>query len=488
MVRTAFFHLVLVAVAALFAYLLIDGAADWQALPDAPRLLTVAELDGAGDAPWVQLSDGVPMCDGWVRKGEQDFVPIVARQGEAFVVAKLGRDDLCATLPENPVGVLKELDVNGGEARETMSGQLARLGSNAPGARRAMFVPLADPPGEARNNVIAFGALLAAFSAIEALLIGRWLRERARARALRGGVTGGSAPAAAPGIATRVEAVIEHARADEAVLPAGPLLLSDAALRRVTLARFVGLPLLLGGAVVAGFFAVRSAWWIVDDVRTWERAAPVDAEVKGEVRRYQGVFVSTDVQAAYLDPHSGQLAKGAVSFSTWIFEPDRSATAVRAVPGEPGHIVLEASVRSWRARVPTPLVLCGIAALLVVAARGVRKNLGKLAAIAADPVEAHFVVGGITELRTNGATTGYTVRGALDGVERSFTLGARTPPDRLVAADGTGAVVLVVQARGRPEWFEPLLVDLWPFALGADQRARAQAVLQARGSATRLAL
>lgn len=501
-------HLVLVAVCLGFSYAAVSSYATWQETPETPQPVNLADL--ASVRGFVVVQDGVLVCQAGKREGNQDWVPIVSADGVAMVVAELGKKTLCSAL-QLPIKALVDDEVALGAAKvEDLRGSLAAMGVE-PRWVPVRVRPRLNPKDHARDEVIVFLVLAFVFGGIEALTLRQTLARRRQqqqqagatrapaaqgpTQALGAGVSSHGSAAAVPGAAGVLQALTQNAvaSADDPVLPAGPLALTDAAWAQSRRGRIVGAPLLgglgavwLGGAVWAGAALAEDQW-------VWRHGVPVDADVKGETTRYQGVFVNTVLHIAYQLPaaHDGQAApvlSKAQSFLTFLAGPGDTVGSVRALPDEPERVTTENAATSWPWRLPTPLLLLGLCGLCVYGAVDAWRRADRLPLIASDPREVVVKIREVTGVLTNGAFTHFKVSGVVidTGTAIAFTLPAATPPlTSLVFADGSGDRIVGVCARSHPALgFEPLLPSLAPFQVSMDQKARAQAVLAARGSPT----
>jgi hypothetical protein len=167
-----------------------------------------------------------------------------------------------------------------------------------------------------------------------------------------------------------------------------------------------------------------------------------------------------------------------------LWMPGDDAGRVRVLRNHPDVVTFEEAVDLVPFRIP--LVLLGVAFAVgaLVSARNTRRNADRVHIVAASAVEGVLREARFVETRVNGATTGWTLHGVLDGRAVTASIGPRPGPQALVMADGTGALLVVQSANGAA--FMPLFVDGEPFAFAPTAWARAQAVLYARGSPSRL--
>ncbi len=462
--RKALFGFVVVAMVALCAFIAFDSFRKLSTLPSTPDHIDIAGI-GAPSA-WAEVTAGVKHCELQHWDDKRALVPFtVSSDGsDATLFVELDAQTLCSTL------------------------QLPLRGSVQARADAAAFLPGSAPfvmtlddnvPGSTRTTGLVSSGLLAAGIAYSLSRMRKALQARASARDNVGGTM---SAAVVPGSAGALNAIAHNLQVSgtDSFFPPGPLKLCDAAESRSRRARTVGAPMLV---VLAAAAAALGVWVAVDIVQSryvWSHGVEVPAELKGETTRYQGVFVSTTLAIAYADPSAPQrMLSTSETFGTWFVGPDEATSAVRALSASPAHVVSQARADSWPWRVPTPLLLLALTVASVLGARSTWKNAGRLAAIAQDPHEVFATVVKVTENRVNGTTTGFTVKVHVDDTgPGSFTLAASRPPDGLIMAPDRR--VLLVRAKDRPTWIEPVYADNWPFELSSAQQARFVAVVAAR--------
>ena len=458
----------------------VSGVRRAERTPDAPADRTLAAL-AEGPAPaWIRLVDGVPRCDRVLRANNHDVVPVVpaADPEDAptrVLLIALENDELCASL-RAPLLV----SPLGGSAYAARVLEEARVG-RVPVVAGDVFGLEPDAVAEARDNVVIPALLM--LVAIAGLL---WqLRSLRSLRAGAPGALGAVGAVAAAPAGGAFDALARGAQVDgqESLLPPAPLVVSLAAERQAWRARYVGSPFLVLCGLALALLCGWGSVGVVNDLRAWYGGIEVPAELKGSTT--SKLIVSfVDVQIAWQMPDQEGLRTQRRWFMTlWMADDD--AGRVRALPDNPEVVTFEEAVDLVPFRVP--LLLLGFAAAVgsVVSARNTRRNAGRVHHIAASGVEARLFEPRMTETRVNGATTGWVLSGVLDGKAVTLNLPPQPGPPGLVMADGSGALLVVKSADGSA--FVPLCVDGEPFAWTPAAWARAQAVLQARGSPSRLA-
>lgn len=474
--RRIFWLVATVAGALAFAWGAVDGVRRARQTPDAPVDRTLAELQSGPVPSWVRLTDGLPRCDRVQRANNHDVVPVqpAADSPDAssrLLLIALENDELCASLtPPLLVAPMRRSTYAQRVLEESHVGRLPLVANDVFGLEP-------DAVGEATENVvIPTGLMLACIGALVWQVL-RWRRLPSIALGAVGDV------AAAP-VGGAFDAIARGSTAapGESLLPPAPLLVSAAAQRHAWRAKYVGPAILVAAAVGLGGLSAWGTVGVVNDLRAWYGGVEVPAELKGSTTS-KLIVTMLDIQLAWQMPDEPQVRSTERLFMTlWMADDDGGR--VRALVSNPDVVTFEEAVDLVPFRVPLLLAGFGIAIGSLLSARTTRRNAERIHRIAATAVEGVLVAPTFVETRVNGATTGWTVSGVLDGKGVSASVGAVPGPNGLVLADGSGALVVVKSADG--EAFTPLFVDGEPFAWTASSWAHAQAVLQARGSPTRL--
>lgn len=468
-----------------FGWGTVHGLERQRDTPASPTDRTLAELHAGPVPAWVRLVDGVPRCDRVVRANDRDVVPVQSStdavdQPSRVLLIALESDELCASLTSpllvEPMGRSAYAD----RVRTDVALALGPVSRRPAIVAGEVFGLQPDAVGEARENVVTPLALM--LVCIGAL---GWQVRSLRARRHNGlSAVGGVGGAAAAPAAGAFEAIARGTvvDADHSLLPSGPLVLSAAAQRHAWRQKHVA-PVLLVGAALG--LAILSAWGtagVVNDLRAWYGGIEVPAELKGSTTTKLIVSV-LDVQLAWRMPNEARVRTTDRMFMT-LWKADDDGGAVRALVNDPDVVTFEEAVDLVPFRIP--LLLTGFALVVgcLYNARTTRRSADRLQRIAHDAVEGVLQSPSFVEMRMNGATTGWTLTGVLDGKVVKTTLGPQPGPAALVLANSTGDLVVVKSADGAD--FTPLFFDGEPFAWSPSQWATAQAVLQARGSSTRL--
>jgi hypothetical protein len=168
-----------------------------------------------------------------------------------------------------------------------------------------------------------------------------------------------------------------------------------------------------------------------------------------------------------------------------LWTPDDDIGAVHALVDDPEIVTFEEAVDLVPLRLPLILAAFGMAFGAIVSARNSRRTADAIRRVAAGVVEGVLHQVTVVENRVNGTVTGYTLGGVLDGRAVTSAMGPSPGPEGLVVASAEGGILVARSADGTD--FSPLFTTGEPFQWKAADWARAQAVLDARGSPTRLA-
>lgn len=458
----------------------VDGLEKLSLVPSSPTPLTIGQIEGEGALPrWLQIEGGVPRCDRSTRANKHDVVPVIdvavhngSSTSPLVLLLALENDELCATLPMP----LRVKALRHSAYADAIIADLTMKGSVI--VKNDVFELDDDAPGTARENVvIPLGLMLAG---IGALLWQLRSLKGARDSSLAAVGDVGAAPAGG------VHAALAHgtrATASDSVFPAAPMMLSTAAETQAWRARHVA-PVLLVVASVA--FAGLGGWGgigIVNDLRAWYGGVEVPAELKGSTSSKLVVSI-LDVQLAWQMPGEEQVRSTNRMFMT-LWTPDDDIGAVHALVDHPEVVTFEEAVDLVPLRLPLILAAFAMAFGAIVSARNSRRTADAIRRVAAGVVEGVLYDVTVVENRANGTVTGYTLTGVLDGRPVTHTMGLNPGPAGLIFAGASGGGILVAKSADGMD-FQPLLTTGEPFAWKAADWARAQAVLDARGSPTRL--
>ena len=457
----------------------VDGLEKLDRVPASPTPLTVDQIHDAKPLPcWVQIEGGVPRCDLAKRSNKHDVVPVIdgaVQEGSSssprVLLLALENDELCATLPLP----LRVKALHHSAYADAIIADLTMKGSVI--VRNDVFELDADAPGTARDNVvIPLGLMLVA---IGALLL--------QVRSLKGVRDGKLAAVGDVGAAPAggVHAALAHgtaADASDSVFPAAPLLLSTAAETQAWRARHLAPAFLVVCSVAFAVLGGLGGLGVINDLRAWYGGIEVPAEMKGSTSS-KLVLSFLDVQLAWQMPGETQVRSANRMFMT-LWTPDEDAGAVRALVDHPEVVTFEEAVDLVPLRLPLILAAFGMAFGAAVSARNSRKNADRVRRVAKDAVEGVLQQVTVVENRVNVTVTGYTLAGVLDGRAVSCALGPSPGPDGLIVAGANGGILVARSADGLD--FQPLFTTGEPFAWKAADWARAQAILDARGSPTRL--
>jgi len=462
-----------------FAWAGVSGLEKLAFVPKAPTPLTVDEIRTAPTLPrWIEIKGGIPRCDFVQRANGHDVVPVIdaavqdgVSASNAVVMVSLENDELCATLAmplrvralhrsEYAMAVIAGLRLEGAEL-----------------VRDDIFEIDEDVPGTARENVvIPFAFMLACIGWL------LWqLRQFTKNRGARLGAVGDVGAAPAGGVHAALASGSSVSGGDS-IFPSSPLLLSSRAESQAFRARHVA-PVLLGICGLAfGGLGLFGAHGVVNDLRAWYGGVEVPAELKGS-NSSKVVLSLLDVQLAWQIPGEERVRTDRRVFMT-LWMPDKDAGAVRALKDNPDVVTFEEAVDLVPLRLPLILGALALAFGAFRNARTTRRNADRIRHVAASATEGILLHANVVESRVNGVVTGYALGGTLDGRVVSIALGPEPGPAGLVVAGRDGGVVVAKSADG--EAFAPLFVTGEPFFWKAADWARAQAVLAARGSPTRL--
>jgi hypothetical protein len=272
--------------------------------------------------------------------------------------------------------------------------------------------------------------------------------------------------------------------ADESVLPAAPLSLSEKAESAAWRMKYLGTSLQMLCAVGLVVLGVWGSMGVVDDWRAWHQGIPVRGELKGETSSKLIVSI-LDVNLVYQMPGEDHVrSQGRYIMTLW--EPSENAGRMRALKDAPDVVTFEEAVNLIPLRIPLLLAAFGLAVALVFGTRSAWRKSGYTATIAATAKEGRLADPSFVEMRTNGAITGYTLKGTLNGKPVTTSLPPAQGPTRMVFADDTGALLVAQSADGA--LFVPVFLDGEPFVWSRHDLAKAQAILKQRGSPTTLVI
>jgi hypothetical protein len=467
------FTTVIVAVIGWFAP---DAVADAMSAPSLPTTMTLSQVAKAESLPpWIELSDGQVRCDLAVRANGRLTVPLADGADEASTLTmlwiSLEKDELCATL-STPLRVVVR---NSDQFRQRVLDELrAQQAFVLLPIGRTVFFLEDDLPGERRVTVIfCFGLLFPALFALAFQLRGRLRRDREPGLRAVGGA--GAAPAG--GV---LAAIVSGSTvgAGERVLPAAPLTVSAATTSMAFRRKHTGPAILVIMSIAMTGLGGYATVGIVNDLRAWHQGIEVPAEITGSTTT-KLVFSVLAIQLAWQMPNETAVRHDARMFMT-LWMADKEAGAVRALIDDPSVVTFEEAVDLVPFRIPLVLGLFAMAGAAVVSARDQRRRVDTVSQIAETAVEGRLEHPSIVTQMVNGAVTGHTLSGVLNGVEVSTVLLHTVNPTTLVIADDTGALLVACSADGRH--FVPIRHDGEPFAWRGADLARAQAVLLARGS------
>ncbi|MEW5847579.1 MAG: hypothetical protein AB2A00_02155 [Myxococcota bacterium] len=475
--------------ALMVATLMLDS---WRDTPSTPERVTVGGLARAV-GHWVEIANAVPLCELEERLFSRDHVPLLDEATGHVVTLRLEERSFCANL-QLPVRALVRTGPSPSVASVAQKAQgLLSAEARGQGGEGRTFSVVAgihleedrDRKQEALLGML--GALL--FSVVmvvlDVVLLMRLRRRRAQGASSGGRASSTGVPNAGEVIASLAANMEVHPT--DALLP-GPLKLTVAAQQRARRMRQLGAPALLAGAAVVGLGAGYSALSIVADALAWRSGVEVAAQSKGKITRYQAVAVQTDIDVIYLPPGTEDASERSpeqvsLTFWTWFVGPDTSLGEVRV--GSGGRVVISDMVDLWPWRAINPLLLILVVVGLALGARDVVRRSRHLAMVAEAPQEELFTVVQILEHRVNGVRNHWAVHGQVAGKAMEVRLPASDEPKRLLVANAFGQLLLV-RARSHPEAHTLVRDDLHPFAVDHAGRVRAQAILNARGSPTRL--
>jgi hypothetical protein len=462
-----------------FGWATADGLGKLSEVPSAPTSMTVDEIVAARELPrWVEVAGGVPRCDLVQRANKHDVVPVIdpavfdgASSTPAVLLIALENDELCATL-STPVRVKA---LHRSEYARAVLDDVKLEGAVV--AANDVFELEPDAPGTARENVVIPAGFMVA------CMLGLWwqLRGLKKARDLRLGAVGdvGAAPAGGVHAALASGTAVSGA---ESIFPSSSMMLSAATESQVFRARHVTPVFLV--VIALGFSALGGvgALGVVNDLRAWYGGVDVPAEAKGSTSS-KIVLSVLDIQLAWQMPGEARVRSANRMFMT-LWTPDEHLGAVRALADDAEVVTFEEAVDLVPLRLPLILGAFGLAWGVFVGARTTRRNADRIRQVGANVVEGVLREVTVVENRVNGAVTGYTLGGVLDGRAVSTQLGVDPGPGGLIVAGADGGVLVAKSADGAS--FAPVFVTGEPFAWRAADWARAQAVLAARGSPTRL--
>ena len=453
-------------------WLAADAVGSAMTAPKTPTTLTLAQAQAMSPLPrWLELTHVVVRCDLVRLANKVDVVPVIDVDDTSPVPAalwiSLEKDELCSTVP-SPVRVVQR---NSGAFREAVMQDLHASGVVVGGTVYALEDNL---PMHVLGNVV--GSLVALFCALFALAFQlRGRLQRRRHEGLRAVGDAGAAPAG--GV---LAAIVSGSRVDgaDSVLPPAPLLVSSWSSSQAFRAKYIGPALLVVSSIAMTALGGWATVGIVNDLRAWHQGVEVPAELKGSTTT-KLIVSFLDIQLAWQMPGETAIRHDNRFFMT-LWMPDDNAGAVRALVADPSVATFEEAVDLVPLRAPLVLALFGFSIGALVSARNQRRQADHVLRIAETAVEARLVDPTIVAQTHNGAVTGYTLSGVLEGVPVTTTLAASVHPDQLVFADDTGALLVARSADG--SGWVPIRVDGEPFAWRGADLARAQAVLVARGS------
>lgn len=461
---------------ALSAWMLFDGVADLRALPTQPTRMTLAALAERGAPRWIELEGALPLCDREHEVGQNGVVPVVDvdevdAPAQAMLLS-LDSDELCpALVPPLRVAPLGRSAWAGRVLDET------RGRDRPPVVADDVFELEPDPIGDARINVAAWSALCLAALAALGWLTRKILRHRQRP--LQAAGLAGAAP---------VDGVLDalahgaSAQPQESVLPAAPLVLSSRAESMAWRRRYLGPSILVLCSVALTALCAWGTVGIVDDLRAWHDGVTVQAQLKGRITSKLIVSI-LDVNLVYQMPDEERpRTQGRWFMTLWLADED--AGRVRALRDDPTVVTFEEAVDLVPFRIPTVLLGFALAGGCLLSARNSRKRARVPSLVAQSAREGALREAHVTEMRTNGAVTGYHLTGVLEGRAVSLDLGPQENPARIAVADASGALLVAVSGDG--QHFVPVFADGEPFLWSKHDLVQAQAILAARGSPTRL--
>jgi hypothetical protein len=465
--------------------------ATWRDTPDTPRAVTVSELSASTmNGAWVEVSDGQLDCSIVFKRELTTAVPIISRASSHFAVVELGPNDLCnaQVLP-----LRARIDGASSLARP-IANRLAASGELV--AAPALLRPIADPKGDAAVTAAGSSALLVAYAFAAGWIVRRRFGRPRRGAAAHAGLAGASSSMAIPAAGDVDAASLGiNVTASDTVLPTGALALTEDAEQHGLAVRFVGMPVLLACGAGLAIAALGITIDIVRDQIAWRSGVEVAAEVSGLAKQFDGRMPLTTVTltVASVVPGSREpidesmIRRDRVWYTTWD-PPDGTEKDVGRVVLDGDHITVEEKVEGWPFRLPNVILLLGCAAGLGAAARSAWRNSRRMQRLAVNVESLEVDLTVIEEQYVRGIHAGWLCKGVTQQAQPvEFRLDTAHPPARLIALDERGTKVLVVRERGGDGTLLPLFDDLAPFELSREQRARAQAVLAARGSRTKLA-
>lgn len=452
-------------------WLVVTNINDVRHTPARPVPLTLGQLAQMSPTPrWVEVSNVVVDCSRTRRYGKDtDLVEVVdAQQPDLKLLLALEKHQLCVT-----VTVPVRAAIKNSESWRNSAAQ-----GSGPLVGQTVFTSEDDLVKDEQFDVVAsvVGLLVAALALGFQLFsrVGRRRGDRLR------GVGGDAGSAASVDGVLAAIAAGSSVDARESVLPRAPLIVSAAASREAFRAKYIGPAFLVVSALAMSALGVFATVGVVNDLRAWHQGVEVPAELKGSITT-KLVISFIDVELAYQMPEEQQIRTDTRWFMT-LWMADEEAGAVRALRSDPRVVTFEEAVDLVPLRIPLILALFGLAVGAVISARNQRKTAERVAFIAASAVEDRLESPQIVTHTTNGAVTGHTLSGTLQGKLVSMGLHANVDLNALVFADHTDAFV-VVASKDRA-WWTPLFVDGEPFAWKGADLARAQAVLTARGSSS----
>ena len=454
-------------------YKAADVLGDLRTAPTAPTPLTLAQLQQLPTLPrWIELHDVVVRCDLTQRVNKSyDAVAVVdvndtASDPRALYIT-LEKDQLCAT-------IATPLQISVRNSAAFRARVMEDLRSSGAPIGNTTFSITRDLPGSRRNDLIGFTVAL--FAAVFALLFQLKSRvDRRRHVGLR--AVGGAGAAPAGGV---LAAIVSGSRVDavESVFPPAPLVVSVAAERSAFRQKYIGPAILVVSSVAMMALGGYATVGVVNDLRAWHQGIEVPAELKGSTTT-KLILSFLHIELAWQMPGESTPRHDSRWFMT-LWMPDEDAGAVRALADDPSVATFEEAVDLIPLRAPLILGLFAFAVGALFSARKQRKTADRVQLIADTAVEGRLVDPSIVTQTTNGAVTGHTLSGTLDGLPVSMVLAANTFIGGLVVADSTGDL-LVAKSIDGAVW-TPILADGEPFAWRGADLARAQAILIARGS------
>lgn len=479
--KTVFWIVVVGLAAGGLAFPLVDNAKAWRAGSRPATPVTLAGLGKARADTWLLVDGAQLVCP----RESNSTVPLVDVDHRLAAAVQLRERTFCEGIPRGPL-LVRTGGTNNAVA--ALRQRLGGLGDDA-GNPLELATPLVLHEGRGelehvRDETFALALIVLCLLLVEGFLVVTLRKKRAE-QARRSHAAGGIHSAV--GVPSDADVLASLAAgtqvsADEPLF-AGPIRLSEAARRRSWMQRTLGVPALWVACVGSAGLGVASGVDIALDGSVWTHGTEVPSKVRGNTTRYQGLVVHTELDVLYLAAPD-DTRQTSVSFWTWFAGPGDEIGSVRMMPGDPERIVVENAVDAWPWRLFCVLGWALCAALLGVAARQARIRAGMLETIAREPEEALLLGPRVTEMRVNGVRSAWRVDGILDGVPVSLSLASSVDPGTLVTSR-PGALV-VIRARSRPSLRVLVHDDLEPFDVDGRARARAQAILSARGSPTRL--